>query len=105
MTLEVALQVMCLKLSLNDVNPKQDNLFNSNEIRFLEKVNRKIEGQTQKQKNPYDKETLAWITWIIARIGGWTGYKSQGSPGYITIKVGLDKHHQQCQGYLMFSID
>ncbi|QOW11503.1 IS4 family transposase [Kaistella flava (ex Peng et al. 2021)] len=105
MTLEVALQVMRLKLSLNEVNQKQDNLFNSNEIKFLEKVNRKIEGQTQKQKNPYNEQTLAWITWIIARIGGWTGYKSQGPPGYITIKNGLDRYHQQYEGFLMFSDD
>ena len=60
MTLEVALQVMRLKLSLNDENQKADNLFNGNEIRFLEKVNKKIEGQTQKQKNPYDDKTMVW---------------------------------------------
>jgi hypothetical protein len=105
MTLEVALQVMRLKLSLNNVTQKQNNLFNSNEIKFLEKVNKKIERQTQKQKNPYEEKTLAWIAWIIARIGGWTGYKSQGVPGYITIKNGLDKYHQQYEGFLMFSDD
>lgn len=105
MTLEVALQVMRLKLSLNDENQNADNLFNSNEIRFLEKVNKKIEGQTQKQKNPYDENSLGWVAWIIARIGGWTGYKSQGPPGYITIKNGLDKYHQQYEGYLLFSDD
>ena len=103
MTLEVALQVMRLKLSLNDETQKQDNLFNSKEISFLKKLNRKIEGQTQKQKNPYDEKTLARIAWIIARIGGWTGYKSQGAPGYITIKNGLDKYHQQYEGFLLFS--
>ena len=105
MTLEVALQVMSLKLSLNDEDQKVDNLFNDNEIRFLEKVNKKIEGQTQKQKNPYDEKSLGWVAWIIARIGGWTGYKSQGPPGYITIKNGLDKYHQQYEGYLLFSDD
>lgn len=105
MTLEVALQVMRLKLSLNDESQKQDSLFNSNEVKFLEKINRKIEGTTQKQKNPYNTKTLAWITWVIARIGGWTGYKSQGPPGYITIKNGLDRYHQQYEGYLLFFDD
>ena len=105
MTLEVALQVMRLKLALNDEDQKHENVFDRQEIRFLEKVNKKIEGQTQKQKNPYDATTLAWVTWIIARIGGWTGYKSQGSAGYITIKNGLDRYHQQYEGYLMFSDD
>jgi len=105
MTLEVALQVMRLKLSLNDESQKQDNLFDSNEIKFLEKLNGKIEGATKKQKNPYDGNSLAWITWIIARIGGWTGYNSQGPPGYITVKNGLDRYHQQYEGYLLFSDD
>lgn len=105
MTLEVALQVMRLKLSLNDVNQKQGNLFSNNEIKFLEKINRKIEGETQKQKNPYDEKTLAWVTWIIARIGGWTGYQSQGPPGYLTVKNGLDRYHQQYQGYSMLFDD
>lgn len=105
MTLEVALQVMRLKLALNNEDQKHENVFDRQEIRFLEKVNRKIEGQTQKQKNPYDATTLAWVTWIIARIGGWTGYKSQGPAGYITIKNGLDRYHQQYEGYLLFSDD
>tara|TARA_R110000737_G_scaffold350883_1_gene391255 strand:+ start:102 stop:1499 length:1398 start_codon:yes stop_codon:yes gene_type:complete len=105
MTLEVALQVMRLKLSLNDEDQKHENLFDNKEISFLEKVNRKIEGQTQKQKNPYDATSLAWVTWIIARIGGWTGYKSQSPAGYITIKNGLDKYHQQYEGYLLFFDD
>ena len=105
MTLEVALQVMRLKLALNNEDQKHENLFDSKEISFLHKVNRKIEGQTQKQKNPYDATSLAWVTWIIARIGGWTGYKSQSPAGYITIKNGLDKYHQQYEGYLLFSDD
>lgn len=68
MTLEVALQVMRLKLALDDENQKQDDQFNAKEIRFLAKVNGKIEGETQKQKNPYNENSLAWVTWIIARI-------------------------------------
>ena len=103
MTLEVALQVMRLKLSFNNEDQEAESLFNSKEVRFLEKLNKKIEGQTEKQKNPHAEKKLAWVAWIIARIGGWTGYKSQGPPGYITIKNGLDKYHQQYEGYLLFS--
>ena len=105
MTLEVALQVMRLKLSFNNEDQEAESLFNSKEVRFLEKLNKKIEGQTEKQKNPHAEKKLAWVAWIIARIGGWTGYKSQGPPGYITIKNGLDKYHQQYEGYLLFSDD
>ena len=103
MTLEVALQVMRLKLSFNNEDQEAESLFNSKEIRFLEKLNKKIEGQTEKQKNPHAEKKLAWVAWLVARIGGWTGYKSQGPPGYITIKNGLDRYHQQYEGYLLFS--
>ncbi|BAY30786.1 transposase [Nostoc carneum NIES-2107] len=29
-----------------------------------------VEGNTKLQKNPYPPDSLAWATWIIARIGG-----------------------------------
>ncbi len=50
-TLEVALQVMRLKLFLNEVDQKADSLFNSKGISFLDKVNKKIAAQNLKQKN------------------------------------------------------
>lgn len=46
----------------------------------------KLEGQTQRQKNPHPPDTLAWAAWICARLGGWTGY--YGKPGPITIHRG-----------------
>jgi hypothetical protein len=46
-----------------------------------------LEGKTAKQKNPHPPHSLAWATWICARLGGWTGY--YGKPGPITIHNGL----------------
>lgn len=50
-----------------------------------------VEGKTQLQKNPYPLDSLAWATWIIARIGGWSGYKSQKPPGITTLVRGLEQ--------------
>jgi hypothetical protein len=48
-----------------------------------------LEGKTQKQKNPYPFNSLPWATWIIARLGGWSGYSSQKPPGITTLVRGL----------------
>lgn len=52
---------------------------------------RRYEGKTEKQKNPFPENTLSWAAWIIARIGGWKGYRSQSTPGPITMYRGLTK--------------
>ena len=67
-------------------------VFEKEERFFLKILNKKIEGKTKKSLNPYQKNSLAWATWVLARIAGWSGYiKSHGPPGYITIKEGYDK--------------
>ena len=48
-----------------------------------------LQGQTQKQQNPYPKASLPWATWFIARLGGWSGYRSQRPPGMPTLVHGL----------------
>ena len=53
----------------------------------------KLEGNTQKQKNPHDPNSLAFATWVIARLGGWRGLKSQRPLGIKTISKGLLKFY------------
>lgn len=44
----------------------------------LRSLNASLEGRTAKLKNPHDPTTLAWFCWIVARLGGWSGYTSKG---------------------------
>ena len=55
---------------------------------ILEAVSDKLEGKTQRQRNPHPKGSLAFAAWVIARLGGWTGY--YGKPGPKVMRRGLD---------------
>jgi hypothetical protein len=48
-----------------------------------------LQGRTQKLQNPYPPASLPWATWLIARLGGWSGYSSQRPPGMPTLVHGL----------------
>jgi hypothetical protein len=54
----------------------------------LEALSAKLEGDTARQKNPHPKGSLAFAAWVIARLGGWTGY--YGKPGPKVMRRGLD---------------
>jgi hypothetical protein len=57
----------------------------------LRSLNASLEGRTEKLKNPHHPITLAWLAWIVARLGGWSGYTSKGykPPGPKTMHHGL----------------
>ena len=44
----------------------------------LRRLSTSLEGRTEKLRNPHDPATLAWFCWIVARLGGWSGYTSKG---------------------------
>ena len=54
----------------------------------LEAASAQLEGKTARQKNPHPKGSLAFAAWVIARLGGWTGY--YGKPGPQVMRRGLD---------------
>jgi hypothetical protein len=67
----------------------------------LRKLNATLEGNTQALKNPYDDAKLAWFVWIVARLGGWSGYTSKGyrPPGPKTMHHGLLRLGPILQGW------
>jgi hypothetical protein len=65
------------------------NCFSEQEVELIQKLNPSLEGNTEKQKNPHPKKSLAFATWVIAPLGGWKGYKSHRPSGIKTISRGL----------------
>lgn len=64
-----------------------EDVLDPDERPALEAICRSLEGKTQRQKNPHPSGSLAYASWVCARLGGWTGY--YGKPGPIVILQGL----------------
>ena len=65
--------------------------FDAQQQECLFQISPSLQGTTRKQQNPYLRASLPWATWLIARLGGWSGYRSQRSPGMPTLVRGLKR--------------
>jgi hypothetical protein len=54
--------------------------FDPEDLPLIEAYCTKLEGKTERQKNPHPKGSLAYATWVCARLGGWTGYYGKAGP-------------------------
>ena len=66
-----------------------ERVFDQQEVAVIEALQPRLQGRTEKQRNPHQPGTLGWAAWTIARLGGWTGYPSERPPGPITMHNGL----------------
>ena len=64
-------------------------------------------GRTAALKNPHAPGSLAWLAWIAARLGGWSGHTSKGyePPGPLAIARGLAKLDGIAQGWRSLAPD
>jgi hypothetical protein len=62
------------------------DVFQPEDLPLLEAFCAKLEGNTERQKNPHPKGSLAYASWVCARLGGWTGY--YGKPGPVVMLEG-----------------
>jgi hypothetical protein len=62
------------------------DVFQPEDLPLLEAFCAKLEGKTERQKNPHPKGSLAYAAWVCARLGGWTGY--YGKPGPVVMFEG-----------------
>jgi len=98
-----AVQVLQL-VQARDGNTQQElkDVFNDQEIECLCQLNQKLEGNTDKSRNPHPPSSLAYAAWIIARLGGWKGYKKKARPpGPITMLSGIIRFYDILEGYYL----
>ena len=57
--------------------------FTAPEMAFLEQAAAlcpTLEGGTERQRNPHAPGSLAWLSWVVARLGGWNCYGKPPGP-------------------------
>jgi DDE family transposase len=62
-------------------------------------IGRRLEGGTARQKNLHPEGSLAWLSWIAARLGGWNCYYKP--PGPKTMRAGWTRLAAMLDGYLI----
>jgi hypothetical protein len=65
----------------------------------LDRLSRKLEGKTQRQKNPHLPHSLAFVAWIAARLGGWNCYYKP--PGPKTMRNGWTRLAATLEGFAL----
>ena len=61
-----------------------------------------LEGKTERQKNPHPLHSLAWLSWIIARLGGWNCYYKP--PGPKTMRAGWARFATMAAGFTIAEV-
>jgi hypothetical protein len=83
--------------------PLTDAICDPAQVPALVAINKTLEGRTEKLKNPFDPNSLAWFAWIASRLGGWSGYTSKGyrPAGPKTMARGLKRLDAMVDGWLI----
>lgn len=74
-----------------------EDVFDPADQPALEAVCLTLEGKTERQKNPHPKGSLAYASWVCARLGGWTGY--YGKPGPVVTLQGVLRFKAMLHGW------
>ena len=62
-------------------------------------IGARLEGRTERQKNHFPQGSLAWLAWIVARLGGWNCYYKP--PGPKTMAIGWRQLAAMFAGYVI----
>lgn len=82
-----AIRVFQMVKSRNDQQRPALDIFDEQEVTLLTRVNKGIEGKSEKSKNKNKSGSIAFIIWIIARLGDWKP-EDKDPPGPITMLKG-----------------
>lgn len=93
MQMTALLKILQMNIAYADPEGGQpiEDVFDIEQIEILGLMNIKLQGKSVKLQNHHNPKRTKWATWVVGRIGGWKGYDSQGPPGVVALKRGLDR--------------
>lgn len=89
LALSVAVKTLQMVEGRDNLDVPASVAFSQEQQQCLTQIASTLQGRTLKQQNPSPKASLPWATWLIARLGGWSGYRSGRPPGMPTLVHGL----------------
>jgi hypothetical protein len=99
-TLIAAIQVMQLVRDRDGAaNRPVTDTFDAADQPLLNTLSKTPEGKTARQKNPHHEGRLAHASWVMARLGGWTGYYAK--PGPVVMLRGMLRFASIKDGWML----
>lgn len=100
MQLSSLLKILQMNIAYSDPEEGQsiEEVFSEAEIKVLVHLNKTLQGKTIKTQNHNNPQKTKWAAWVVGRLGGWKGYDSQGPPGVIGLKKGMDRFNAIIEG-------
>lgn len=78
LALFAACKIMLLYLASKQQEPVAiAEAFTRDELECMAAINQKYQGKTEKQKNPYQSNSIQWCYWLMARLGGWKPHEKK----------------------------
>jgi hypothetical protein len=99
LALSVAVRTLQMVEGRENLDLSASITFSHEQQDCLKEIEPTLQGKTQKQQNPYPRDSLPWAIWIVARLGGASGYSSQGLPGMPTLVQGLRRFESIFEGW------
>jgi hypothetical protein len=102
MSLITALRINQMRMARENTELRASIIMTTDQIIFLSILVKTLEGNTERQKNPYPNASIGWAVWAIARLGGWKGYtKNESPPGNKTLLTGWNDFNRLYHGWIL----
>ncbi len=93
--LVAAARIMQLVDARDGSSRPASDVIEASDVAAVAAISRSLEGGTARQRNPHPQGSLAFLSWVTARLGGWTGYYRP--PGPKTMATGQPPHKGEAE--------